>query len=170
VHGFARTLARVELEEPAARYVAMIEQASGQIAELLDELSLVTRISQGRFEPRLADVDALELAGRAAAQLEDGTVQVSGRGAVVRVEPDTTERALRQLARAARRHGGLEAVRMSVDGAELEIAPLAGTASAVVTGAEVRELGAAAAVWLVEAVGGSVRADGETLRIVLPAA
>lgn len=168
VHGFARTLSRVELEEPAARYVEMIEQASGQIAELLDELSLVTRISQGRFEPRLVDVDSLELARAAAAQLDDGTVELAGTGATVRVEPELTERAVRQLARAARRHGGLDTIRVDVDGPALAIAPLAGTAEAVVTGAEVRELGAAAAVWLVEALGGSVRADGEVLRVDLP--
>jgi signal transduction histidine kinase len=168
VHGFARTLSRVELEEPAARYVEMIEQASGQIAELLDELSLVTRISQGRFEPRLVDVDSLELARAAAAQLDDGTVELAGTGAPVRVEPELTERAVRQLARAARRHGGLDTIRVDVDGPALAIAPLAGTAEAVVTGAEVRELGAAAAVWLVEALGGSVRADGEVLRVDLP--
>ncbi len=84
VHGFARTLSRVDLEEPAVRYVAMIEQASGQIAELLDELSLVTRISQGRYEPRLEQVDSLRLAQEAAAELEEGSVELSGEGAPVR--------------------------------------------------------------------------------------
>jgi signal transduction histidine kinase len=170
VHGFARTLSRVELEEPAARYVEMIEQASGQIAELLDELSLVTRISQGRFEPRLEEVDSFALASGAAAQLEEGTVELSGAGAPVRVEPETTERALRQLTRAARRHGGLDTIRVAVDGTVLEIGPLAGTATAVVTGEQVRELGAAAGVWLVEALGGTVRADGDVLRVELPSA
>jgi signal transduction histidine kinase len=170
VHGFARTLSRVELEEPAARYVEMIEQASGQIAELLDELSLVTRISQGRFEPRLEEMDSFALASGAAAQLEEGTVELSGAGAPVRVEPETTERALRQLTRAARRHGGLDTIGVAVDGTVLEIGPLAGTATAVVTGEQVRELGAAAGVWLVEALGGSVSAEGDVLRVELPSA
>ena len=126
VHGFARTLSRVDLQEPAVRYVAMIEQASGQIAELLDELALVTRISQGRYEPRLEEVDSLQLAQEAAAELEEGSVELSGEGAPVRVEPDSARRAVRQLARAARRHGGLDAIRVEVRGPVLEIGPLAG--------------------------------------------
>jgi signal transduction histidine kinase len=169
VHGFARTLSRVDLEEPAVRYVAMIEQASGQIAELLDELSLVTRISQGRYEPRLEEVDSLGLAQEAAAELEEGSVELSGEGAPVRVEPDSARRAVRQLARAARRHGGLDTIRIEVRGPVLEIGPLLGTAPPVVTGTEVRELGAAAAVWLIDALGGSVRARDDVLLVELPA-
>ena len=169
VHGFARTLSRVELEEPAAHYVEMIDAASGQIAELLDELSLVTRISQGRYEPRLEEVDSLRLATEAAAELEEGTVELSGEGAPVRVEPDSARRAVRQLARAARRHGGLDSIGVEVRGPVLAIGPLQGTAPPVVTGAEVRELGAAAAVWLVDALGGSVRAEGDVLLVALPA-
>src|SRR5262245_64897837 len=123
----------------------MIETASGQIAELLDELSLVTRISQGRYEPRLEEVDSLGLATEAAAELEEDSVELSGEGAPVRVEPESTRRAVRQLARAARRHGGLDSIRVEVRGPVLAIGPLQGTAPPVVTGAEVRELGAAAA-------------------------
>src|SRR5918997_1837323 len=114
VHGFARTLARVELSEPAPRYVEMIEAASAQIAELVDELSLVARIEAGRFEPRSGVVDSLELAREAAAELEEESVRVSGEGAPVRVEVDATRRALRQLARATRRHGGGETVHLAV--------------------------------------------------------
>ena len=169
VHGFARTLSRVELEEPALRYVAMIEQASGQIAELLDELSLVTRISQGRYEPRLEQVDSLVLAQEAAAELEEGSVELSGEGAPVRIEPDSARRAVRQLARAARRHGGLDTITVEVRGPVLEIGPLQGTAVPVVTGADVRELGAAAGVWLVDALGGSVRVRDDVLLVELPA-
>lgn len=170
VHGFARTLSRVELEEPALRYVEMIEQASGQIAELLDELSLVTRISQGRYEPRLEEVDSLRLAQEAAAELEEGSAELSGEGAPVRVEPDSARRAVRQLARAARRHGGLDTIKVEVHGPVLEIGPLKGTATPVVTGAEVRELGAAAGVWLVDALGGSVSVRDDVLLVELPAA
>ena len=169
VHGFARTLARVELGEPADRYIEMIEAASDQISELLDELTLVTRIEAGRFEPRLQTVDSLELAREAASELHDDAVEVEGEGAPVSVEVDSTRRALRQLARATRRHGGLESVTVTVRGSELSIAPLAGTAPAVVTGEDLRELGAAAAVDLVRAIGGSVEADGDRLVIALPA-
>src|ERR1051325_4775405 len=52
VHGFAATLTRTaELAPPVDRYVEMIEQASTQMAELLDELALVSRIAAGRDPP-----------------------------------------------------------------------------------------------------------------------
>lgn len=168
VHGFARTLARVELAEPAPRYVEMIEAATAQLAELLEELSLVARIEGGRFEARLEEVDSLELAQEAAAELEEGSVDVSGTGTSVRVEVEATRRALRQLARAARRHGGLEGVALAVRGGELEISPITATAGVVVTGEELRELGAAVAVEVIRAQGGSVELDGERLKITLP--
>ena len=54
VHGFARTLTRqVELPSPGDRYVEMIEEASQQMGELLEELSLAARIEAGRYEPAL---------------------------------------------------------------------------------------------------------------------
>jgi signal transduction histidine kinase len=168
VHGFARTLARVELAEPAPRYIEMIEAATAQLAELLEELSLVARIEGGRFEARLEEVDSLALAQEAAGELEEGSVDVSGTGASVRVEVEATRRALRQLARAARRHGGLEGVALAVRDGELEISPITGTAAVVVTGEELRELGAAVAVEVIRAQGGSVELDGERLKITLP--
>jgi signal transduction histidine kinase len=169
VHGFAKTLSRVELVDPAPRYVEMIEAATAQISELLEELSLVARIEGGGFEPRLEEANSLELAREAAEELEEGDVEVTGSGATVRVEPEATRRALRQLARAARRHGGLDRVELAVDGPDLEIRPIAGGAGVVVTGEELRELGAAASVDLVRAQGGSVELDGERLKIRLPA-
>jgi signal transduction histidine kinase len=49
VSGFAKTLIRTEeLEEPASRYVQIIEAASVQMIELLDELGLAARIEGGR--------------------------------------------------------------------------------------------------------------------------
>jgi signal transduction histidine kinase len=170
VHGFARTLARLELEDPARRYVEMIDTASQQLAELLDELSLVARIEAGQFEPRLADADSLELAQRAAQELEERTVSVSGDGARVRVEPEATRHAIRQLARAARRHAGLESIDLTVAGATLELSPITSSSGPVVTGEDLRELGAAAAVALVRSIGGSVELEDERLRIRLPAA
>ncbi len=170
VHGFARTLVRSDLQEPVHRHVEMIEAASVQLAELLDELSLLARIESGRFEPRLETVDSLALAREAAEQLEDGTVAVDGDGAPVAVEVDATRRALRQLARAARRHGGLESVTVEVRGAELEISPVTAAAEPVVTGSELRELGAAAAGDLLRALGATVAVADGRLRIRLPEA
>ncbi|HSJ92763.1 MAG TPA: histidine kinase dimerization/phospho-acceptor domain-containing protein [Gaiellaceae bacterium] len=170
VHGFARTLVRSDLQEPVDRYVEIIEAASVQLAELLDELSLLARIESGRFEPRLETVDSLLLAREAAEQLEDGTVAVDGEGGLVTVEVDATRRALRQLARAACRHGGLESVSVEVRGAELEISPVTAAAEPVVMGSELRELGAAAAGDLLRALGATVAVADGRLRIRLPEA
>jgi signal transduction histidine kinase len=168
VHGFTHTLGRADLEEPAARYVEMIGAATAQLAELLEELSLVARIEAGRYEPRLAPVDSLELARAAAAELDAGAVAVDGSGASVQVEREPTTRALRQLARAARRHGGRDSVTLVVRGAELELAPVERNAAGVVTGAEIRELGAAAAVVYLRALGVSLEHEQDRLRIELP--
>jgi signal transduction histidine kinase len=169
IHGFARTLARTELPGPGARYVEMIEMASVQLAELLDELSLVARIESGRYQPTVQDLDSFALARAAAAELEEGAVSLTGEGAPVRVDFDSTRRALRQLARAARRHGGLDTVDLDVRGTELEVGPITPSSAKVVTGEDLRELAAPAAVATVRAQGGSVELEGETLRIGLPA-
>src|SRR2546425_5344397 len=67
VYGFARTLTKGEgLDEPEAGYAKMIEAASSQIRELLDELGLAARIEAGRYPPRLAGTDTAELAPAAA--------------------------------------------------------------------------------------------------------
>ncbi|MDQ3856906.1 MAG: hypothetical protein M3327_00415, partial [Actinomycetota bacterium] len=63
-----------------------------------------------------------------------------------------------------------EAVDVAVRGAALEVSPVTETAAVVVTGAEVRELGAAAAVAVLQAQGASVEVEGGRLRIRLPAA
>src|SRR5207247_9315007 len=67
VHGFAQTLVRMgELEEPAARYLEMIDTASGQLADLIDELALGARIEAGRYEPGRKEVDTVALVRAAA--------------------------------------------------------------------------------------------------------
>lgn len=170
VHGFARTLVRTDLEEPADRYVEMIEAASAQLAELLDELSLLARIESGRYEPRIESIDSLELARAAADELEEGTVTVDGEGARVAVEVDATRRAVRQLARAARRHGGVESVSLAVRGTELVISPVTAAAAPVVTGDDLRELGAAAAGDFLRALGATLDVADERLVIRLPSA
>src|SRR5439155_17736259 len=78
VSGFAKTLTRAgSLAEPADRYVAMIETAAGQMAELLDELGLVARIEAGPYDPALRATDTLELAQAAADDLGEERVAVS---------------------------------------------------------------------------------------------
>jgi signal transduction histidine kinase len=168
VFGFARTLGRTELTPPTDRYVEMIEAASTQLGELIDELSLVARIQSGRFEPHLTEVDSLELAHAAAASLDQGRVDVSGTGAAVRVPDNEMRRAVAQLARAASRHGGFDSVALDVDGATLIIAPVSRSSAPVLLGEELRDLGAAAAAELVRALGGSVAVEEERLVVRLP--
>ena len=167
VYGFAKTLAKTDLEEPAARYVEMIEAASAQLRDLVDELSLVTRIERGRYAPALTEADSLELAREACAELGE-RVAVSGEGAAVQVDPEATSRALSRLAKAASRHGGIDSVTLVVRGPELEISPLLKSAAGVVTGEELRELGAVVAVEHLKAIGVAVTAEDERLLIRFP--
>ena len=52
VYGFARTIVRAEgLDPKLGGYAEMIETASQQLAELVDELSLAARIEGDRYEP-----------------------------------------------------------------------------------------------------------------------
>lgn len=169
VHGFAKTLRRVELSDPAPRYVEMIEAASTQLGELLEELALMTKIEEGRYEPNLKEVDSLELARAAAAEVEEAA-SVEGTGGPVRIDEEPTRRALAQLIRATRRHGGLESVSVRVDGPVVGLGPLTAYSAPVVLGEELRELQAAAAVRLIDELGGSLEQDGDTLRIRLPPA
>jgi signal transduction histidine kinase len=168
VHGFVQTLARLtDLEDPAPRYLEMIATASGQIADLLDELSLAARIEAGRYEPVRKEVDTLELARAAAARLGEERVRVSGDGAVIGVDVDATERAVAALARCALRHGGLDEVHLAARGGELELSPVTAASAPVLLGEDLRDLGAAVAGRLVRAQGGSLELSGETLLIHL---
>ena len=167
VYGFAKTLAKTDLDEPAARYVEMIEAASAQLRDLVEEISLVTRIERGRYSPALTEADSLELARDACAELGE-RVDVSGEGATVEIDAEATGRALSRLAKAASRHGGIDAVSLAVRGTELEISPLLASAAGVVTGEELRELSAVAAVEHLKAIGVSVAAEDDRLLIRFP--
>jgi signal transduction histidine kinase len=168
VHGFAHTLARDEtLDETVARYVDMIGTASGQIAELIDQLSVAARLQADRYDPPLRTVDTLELARAAAETLDGERVAISGEGTELATDRDTVERAVAALARCLLRHGGLERVEVDVQGAELALSPVTPASAPVVLGEDLRDLGAAVAVRVIRARGGSVELDGETLRVAL---
>ena len=170
IHGFAQTLVRMgDLGEPKQRYVEIIDAASRQLAELLDELGIATRIESGRYEPNLQPVDTLELARRAAEELGEDRVAVSGNGAEVHVDVEATQRGVSALAQAALRHGGLEQVELRADGPTLTLSPVTASSGPVVMGEELRDLGAAVAVTVVRALGGSVERDGDTVTVRLPA-
>jgi signal transduction histidine kinase len=167
VHGFATTLARAGLEPPGDRYVEMIDAASAQLAELIDELSLAARIESGRYEPTLRVADTLELAQAAASRLGADRVQVSGSGASVETDGDAVERGLAALFQSALRHGGLDGVEVVVHGTEVRLSRVTAAAAPVVLGDDLRDLGAAVAARLVAHLGGSLSLAGETLAIRL---
>jgi signal transduction histidine kinase len=168
VHGFAKTLERVaELEPPADRYVEMIGEASAQMAELLDELSLAARIESGRYEPALRDADTLALAQAAQERLGEDVVQVSGEGATVSTDLDAVDRGLSALVQSVLRHGGLDEVIVVVRGTEIDVSPVTPASAPVVLGQELRDLGAAVAVRAIETLGGAVTVHGDTLKIRL---
>ncbi len=168
VHGFAKTLEKTaNLEPPADRYMQIIGQASEQMAELLDELSLAARIESGRYDPVLRETETRTLADGARERLGEERVTVSGEGAAVTTDADAVERGISALAQSALRHGGLEEVAIVVRGVEIDVSPVTAASSAVVLGEDLRDLGAAVAVRLVAALGGSVSVDGETLTIRL---
>jgi signal transduction histidine kinase len=170
IHGFAQTLVRMgDLGEPKQRYLEMIDTAAGQLAELLDELGVAARIEGGRYEPNLQPADTLELARGAAEELGDERVVVLGEGAEVNVDVEATQRGVSALAQAALRHGGLEQVDLRVEGPTLSISPVTASSGPVLLGEELRDLGAAVAVLVVRALGGSVEVDGDRLTVHLPA-
>jgi signal transduction histidine kinase len=168
VHGFATTLARGGgLEPPADRYVEMIDAASAQLAELIDELSLASRIESGRYEPTMREADTLALAQAAAARLGEDRVDVSGSGVALETDLDAVERGLAALFQSALRHGGLDSVEVQVSGGEVRLSPVTPASAPVVLGEDLRDLGAAVAVRLIRRLGGSVSATGETVEIRL---
>ena len=163
VYGFARTLERAGgADERSVRFLAMIREASQQMTRLLDDLGAAARIEGGRFEPVLRHVDTLELA-----RSEDGRVTVEGSGETVETEAEAVERALAALALAAIRYGPVEGVTWTVDGRRFALAPVTAAAAPVVIGEEIRDLGSLVARLVLEALGGSLELDGETLRVSL---
>jgi signal transduction histidine kinase len=168
VHGFTTTLARTtELAPPADRYVEMIDAASRQIAELLDELSLAARIEGGRYDPLLRETDTLALAEAAAERLGADRVHVTGEGAPIETDLEAVDRGVSALVQATLRHGGLDEVDVVVRGQEIEVTPVTESSAPVVLGRELRDLGAAVAVRVIERLGGSVEVRSQTLTIRL---
>src|SRR5262249_61559902 len=142
----------------------MIDAASGQLAELIEELSLAARIESGRYDPTPREADTLELAQAAAARLGEDRVRVTGSGAALETDADAVERGLAALFQSALRHGGLESVEVEVDGAEIRLSRVTPASAPVVLGDDLRDLGAAGAVRLVRRVGGSGAVEGAARR------
>ena len=170
VYGFARTITRADGLDPTLQsYSEMIEQASQQLTELLDELSLAARIEGGQYDPKRDAVSTGDLAAAAAERLGEERVGVSGEGARVDCDVDAVKRSVSALVQCALRHGGLDRVDVVADGAEIRVTPITPASAPVVLGQDLRDLGAAVAVRHVAWLGGSVSVDGETLTIRLAA-
>jgi signal transduction histidine kinase len=163
VSGFAKTLRRTEgLDARSAQFTAMMDDAADQLSKLLDELSILALIEGGRYEPVLAEADSLELATSA-----DERVSASGRGEAVMTDAAALQRSLEALAVAAVRYGGLAAVTWTVAGRALRLEKVTAEAAPVVCASEPRDFGSVVARRVIEALGGSVSLDGETLVILL---
>jgi len=85
----------------------------------------------------------------------------------VELDRDAVERAVSSLARCALRHGGLEQVQLAVRGPELALSPVTPASAPVLLGEDLRDLGAAVSVRVIEAPGGTVEVDGDTLNVRL---
>jgi signal transduction histidine kinase len=167
--GFARTLERLdEIGHPAKRYVEMIGAATDQLANLLDLLSAASRIESGRFDPQLRPANTRALADAAAARLEDERASVAGEGAEVRADPDSAATSVSALAEAARRHGGLERITLTVAGPTISIAPIVENAGAIAMGDDLRDFAAAVGVQVLQTSGASLQLDDEALRVTFP--
>ena len=125
VSGYAKTMLRMDEldEDKRLRYLGLIDTSAGELAELLDLLSLAARIEGGRYDPVVREADSLSLA-------PDGA---TGTGATVLVDPEPVERSLAALLGAAARHGGVR-VTASVDGARVTIEPVTADAAPIVLG------------------------------------
>lgn len=171
VAGFASTLLRMgDLDEQRLRYLTLIEAAALQLGEIIDDLGVVARIEGGRFEPAGEPVDSLDLVTRAAEQLGNGSMRVTGSGAAVHLDRQLGVRAVCSMVSAARRHGGVETVDVTVDGARVELSPVSAETADIVRGDDLRDLAAAAARHSLEAQGATVTARDGALVIALPAA
>jgi signal transduction histidine kinase len=170
VHGFARTLERVQpLEDKTRTYIGMIEEATVDMIELLERLALVARIEAGRYDPALQSADSLALAEAAAGRLGPKKASVDGSGAQVSVDPEPIEDALASLALCALRHGGLERVELVVSSVRVDILPTTPESAPVLRGEDFRDVGAVAARRVIEAQGGSMSVDAESVAVTLPA-
>jgi hypothetical protein len=92
-----------------------------------------------------------------------------GTGATVHVDRAPVEVGLSALALCAVRHGGLEQAELVAAGQTVEISPIPEAAAPIVLAEDLKDLGAATARRVIEAIGGSLTLEGERLLVRLPA-
>jgi signal transduction histidine kinase len=158
VNGFTKTILRAgELTD--LRFVELIDEASVEMAVLVDQLGLAARIASGHYDPHLVEASTLELAAASG-------VPAAGEGAPVETDADTVARSLGALAAAAVRFGAGEPS-WTVAGRELSLGPIPPTAAEALEGSEPKDVGAMVGRAAIAALGGSVELDGESLRVRL---
>lgn len=163
IYGFARTLTRSGgYDERTMRFLSMIEAAAEQMTAQLDDLGVAARIKGGRFDPVIREADTFELATS-----DDSRIETVGAGEQVETDADVVQGALSALAVAAIRHGPVDRVTWTVEGRRLTLAPVTDAAAPVVSGEQVRDLGALVARLVVEALDGSFALEGGALRVRL---
>jgi hypothetical protein len=108
------------------------------------------------------------LADDAARRIEDGRAAVEGDGTEVRADPEWAAVSLSALAEAARRHGGLEQITISVDGPAVSIGPIVNDAGAIAIGEDLRDFPAAVGTQVLQKSGAGVELDGDALRVSFP--
>ena len=163
-HGFARTLARSESWRAGARYVEMIEAASAQLGGAARRLlgfgadrrrAATTRRCAGRHAgARAAAAELLgdeRVACRGGRRVELDSGDASGRSRRSSSPRSATAGSSRSTSAARRRADG---------------PPVTPSSAPVLLGEDLRDLGAAVAVSVVDARGGSVAVEGETLHTV----
>ncbi len=166
VGGFAHTLTRLgTLDERSSRFVEHIAGGAAELAEVIDRLSLLARIEEGRFQPVLEAADTLALARSVRAQLGADAVGVEGSGGIVLADSGTTASALVALAACVLRHGGLEQIRLEAASARLRLTPLGDEVGTILLGADLRDLGAAYGSRLLGAIGASLEVGQGALEI-----
>jgi signal transduction histidine kinase len=170
VRGFARALeTRAQLDEPSQAWLRLVEEASAELADLIDQLSLAARIEAGTYDPELQPVSTEALAQQAAARLGE-QVEIVGEGAPVLVEERSAARALAGLARCQIRHGELERTRLELRGPAIGFVPVDARTAAVMLGEDLRDLQAAIGARVVRALGGELSHADPELLLVFPAA
>lgn len=166
VGGFAHTLTRLgTLDERSSRFVEQIADGAAELGEVIDRLTLLARLEDGRFQPVLEPADTLALAHSVRGQLGDDAVGVAGSGGIILVDPGTTASALVALAACLLRHGGLEQIRLEAASARLRLTPLNDEVGAILLGADLRDLGAAYGSRLLSAIGASLEVRQGALEI-----
>jgi His Kinase A (phospho-acceptor) domain len=161
VNGFAKMMIRAgELDEKKLRYLQLIDEGAEQMARLVDQLSLATRIAAGRYDPVLAEADTLELASASG-------IPATGKGARIETDTAAVTGSLAALATAALRFGDAPAIAWTVEDRELSLAPVGPAAAAVLDGSSAKDLGALVARSAIDALGGAIAVDGQTLRVRL---